>query len=566
MKWDERGLFRRIRLAALTTALLLVFSGLAPGLSPDFLPFSTGCALAEGEDDWEGAPDDWDENWDDFDMETIPFRLVNVEGKEPGIDRESEWKLELKQEWPDQELPERVTAVDMRLYCMNLDWEENWSHVWLKKLSGFPETLPCTGLKVGGRYMLSAIVYYDDDSIEVSAGFEIGGKGKELIDEVINQAAAECKVTGDQWQTALNLYRWLLNRQTYDDTLSYYSSDALLRGAGVCDSYARLYFLLCRAAGLPAYVIYGDTQRGYHAWDAVQIDGEWYYADPTWDDHPVNDPAMDYSQMTPDENGYSYGVSDYRYFMINRELMVINNHTSFEWLDERKWTCLEQPATSLNASYYVRTHRIERWGVADENGFRTIQELIRDTLSAGEKLWSSRSLFEVPVSTRDTFDTPFYLSGNEKYLLSRYLKGTEAELADGTTVKLDTYLYERGDKSGWVLNVYPEGAPATDEAGKYVLPDGLTRIEAQAFEGNPHCGEVICPSGLESIESRAFADCKELWYIWIPSDVKFIAEDAFTGCGEFCIWTEHRESEAARYAEEHDFTLFVQDEEEDSNG
>ena len=114
MKWDERGFFRRIRLAALMMALLLVFNGLAPGLSPDFLPFATGCALAEEEDDWEGAPDDWDENWDDFDMETIPFRLVNVEGKEPGIDRESEWKLELKQEWPDRELPERVTAVDMR--------------------------------------------------------------------------------------------------------------------------------------------------------------------------------------------------------------------------------------------------------------------------------------------------------------------------------------------------------------------------------------------------------------------------------------------------------------------
>jgi len=77
---------------------------------------------------------------------------------------------------------------------------------------------------------------------------------------------------------------------------------------------------------------------------------------------------------------------------------------------------------------------------------------------------------------------------------------------------------------------------------------------------------VICPVGLESIGSRAFAKCKRLWTIRIPSTVQTIAEDAFADCGEFSIFTEHRDSEAARYAERHGITLFVDDEEEGSNG
>lgn len=569
MKYAEHGVSRRIRIAALTMVFLLVFSGMFPWLSLDFTPLSTGSALADEGDDWEGSPEDPDEDLFDFDHESIPFRLINVEGKEPGIDQESEWTLILKPEWPDQDLPRRVTEVTMRLYCMDLDWKKQWSFVWKKDLKGLedlPDALPCTGVKIGGNYMLTAIVYNDGAPIYVSAGFKVEHAGRELIDNKINEAAAKCKVEGDQWQTALNLYQWLLDHLTYDGTLSYYSSEAILRGTGVCDSYARLYFLLCRAAGLPAYVVYGDTKTERHAWDAVQIDGQWYYADPTWDDHPLNDPAMDYSQPATDENGYSKGVSDYKHFMINRELMVLNDHATFEWLDEEKVNCTEQPATSLAASYYMHTGRCQQWGIDDGNGFRTFREIIQDTLSAGEKLWSSRKLPETLITTRGFSDKPFYLTENELYLLSRDLKGTELELSDGRTIRLDTYLYEDRNENVWVLNVYPEGARATDEAGKYVLPKGLKQIEAQAFEGDPHCGEVICPDGLESIGSRAFADCERLWYIWIPSDVKYIAEDAFAGCKEFCVWTEHRDSEAARYAEAHDFTLFVQDEDGDSNG
>ena len=553
----------KLRLAAVGFVVVWLFCSLIPAFSGTSLPLPVAAALAE-----EDEPEGWEDPEDDpysVDWPNIPFRLVNTEGKEPGIDQESEWSLVLKPDWEDQTLPTRVQKVHLRLDARDLDWKDNLSHVWKKEYEGFPDKMTCTGLKIAGYYLLTAYVYYTDEtSQEINATFTIQGEGKEKLMRVIEQAASECK-TSDEWQTALNLYNWLLNHLTYDSTLSYYSSDAILRGTGVCDSYARLYFLLCKAAGLDAYVIYGETKAGYHAWDAVKIDGEWYYADPTWDDHPINDPAMS-NQLTVDENGVSIGVPDYKYFMLTKELMTVYDHVTYEWLDENKWTSEEQPATSIAANYYVHTGLWKKWGIAEGDTFRTIPDMIAETLGSGAELWSSRSIRGIPLHTQGTNAPVFRLSAYEIFLLKNLLKGYTVKLADGREIKLDTYTYEPGDMSGTVLNAYPEGAPATDEAGRCELPEDLTHIKASAYEGDNHLGEVICPAGLVSIGPRAFANCKGLWNIRIPSTVQSIADDAFEGCEDFCIWTEHRDSLPVRYATEHNITVFVDDEEQDSNG
>ncbi len=230
---------------------LWLFCTLIPAFSGGSLPVPVKAALADEEDD-EDEPGDWEDPDDPYsvDWENIPFRLVNTPGKEPGIDRESEWSLVLKPEWEDQTLPDRVQKMFLRLDAMDLNWKDNLSHVWKKEYQGLPDKMTCTGLKVAGYYLLTAVVYYSDDTAQdIVTPFTVQGPGKELIMNVIRQAAEECK-TSDEWQTALRLYNWLLNHLTYDETLSYYSAEAILRGTGVCDSYARLYLLLCRAAGL----------------------------------------------------------------------------------------------------------------------------------------------------------------------------------------------------------------------------------------------------------------------------------------------------------------------------
>ena len=62
----------------------------------------------------------------------------------------------------------------------------------------------------------------------------------------------------------------------------------------------------------------------------------------------------------------------------------------------------------------------------------------------------------------------------------------------------------------------------------FILPDSLTTIEAEAFEGGAF-RYVQLSEGTASISSRAFADCPNLRYIYIPEATGTIAKDAFEG-------------------------------------
>lgn len=71
----------------------------------------------------------------------------------------------------------------------------------------------------------------------------------------------------------------------------------LIEGSAVCSGYTYAYKYLMDLAGVPCEEIDGDSTGtdqiaaalGYrwsvgHAWNIVQIDGEWYHVDVTWDD------------------------------------------------------------------------------------------------------------------------------------------------------------------------------------------------------------------------------------------------------------------------------------------
>ena len=59
---------------------------------------------------------------------------------------------------------------------------------------------------------------------------------------------------------------------------------------GICKDIAKLYQHMCQLAGLEVVIINGyacDSKKGFntseaHMWNAVKIDGIWYFVDPTW--------------------------------------------------------------------------------------------------------------------------------------------------------------------------------------------------------------------------------------------------------------------------------------------
>ena len=69
-----------------------------------------------------------------------------------------------------------------------------------------------------------------------------------------------------------------------------------------------------------------------------------------------------------------------------------------------------------------------------------------------------------------------------------------------------------------------------DQIKKVSLPDGITRIGANAFNVLHLVRGIGIPSSVESIGKSAFSDCSELENVTIPLGVKEIEEYAFESC------------------------------------
>ena len=60
---------------------------------------------------------------------------------------------------------------------------------------------------------------------------------------------------------------------------------ALVNGRCVCGGYSESFYYLTRALGVNSFYIQGYVGEEYHAWNYLELDGEYYYMDVTWDDY-----------------------------------------------------------------------------------------------------------------------------------------------------------------------------------------------------------------------------------------------------------------------------------------
>ncbi len=122
----------------------------------------------------------------------------------------------------------------------------------------------------------------------------VAGKVNAIIASVITPNMSE-------YQRALVLHDWLIYNADYDQTLTNRDADGvLLKGSGVCDSYARAYLMLCTAAGIECITVTGYAGEP-HGWNMVNLDGDWYHVDCTWDD-PVPGGDENHSYFLVDDD------------------------------------------------------------------------------------------------------------------------------------------------------------------------------------------------------------------------------------------------------------------------
>lgn len=114
-------------------------------------------------------------------------------------------------------------------------------------------------------------------------------------DAAFAQAAKEALsvVTEDMTdvQKAVALHDYLVVNCEYDyenllnktiPAESYTAYGALVKGVSVCQGYALAYKYLLQEVGIPCYMVSSSTMN--HAWNMVELGGQLYQVDVTWDD------------------------------------------------------------------------------------------------------------------------------------------------------------------------------------------------------------------------------------------------------------------------------------------
>lgn len=127
-----------------------------------------------------------------------------------------------------------------------------------------------------GDYVTFYTVYETVTPASLSDAKTIGGKIRAVI-------ASEIKPGMTDRQKALAIHDWLTHNAYYDNSLQNHGPDGvLLKGTGVCESYARAYQMFMSELGIPN--VYISSDRMNHAWNMIYVDGGWYHVDVTWDD------------------------------------------------------------------------------------------------------------------------------------------------------------------------------------------------------------------------------------------------------------------------------------------
>lgn len=164
---------------------------------------------------------------------------------------------------------------------------------------------------VGGDGWVEKISMKYLDSAEESAA------KYRAVCETAEEIASHAQTLGSDYDKVKYFHDVLVGGCEYSSETpdAYRAYGALVGGRAVCEGYAKAFELLCGYVGIPCLPVGGsakdaDGNSQLHMWNKVQLDGEWYNVDCTWDD-PVG--------------GESFGAR-YDYFLLS-DRDISANHT-----------------------------------------------------------------------------------------------------------------------------------------------------------------------------------------------------------------------------------------------
>lgn len=179
------------------------------------------------------------------------------------------------------------------------------------------------------RYLDQSLgIYNTADMHEISCAVVNNGEFVMRVNygAVEKEAAVEAAVaqiyrtynTGSTYDKVLAVHDYLCNTVVYQETGedSHSAYGALINKVAVCEGYALAFQKIMDTMGIPCFVATGNQ----HAWNVVQVDGQWYHIDVTNADQDwgiirdyflISGPSMGYTTWGNDLNVVTMATSNY---------------------------------------------------------------------------------------------------------------------------------------------------------------------------------------------------------------------------------------------------------------
>lgn len=218
----------------------------------------------------------------------------------------------------------------------------------------------------------------------------------EILKEDISKLKAEVDEFFESVESGLSQYErekyahnFILEKCEYDDSLkdtltvpkgkeaAFDPYGVMVDGVAVCEGYARTFQLLCNGLGLKCINIIGESEGELHMWNAVELDGDYYYVDPTWDDKDDEAFMYDYFNISEKQLLYDHDFSALSEDMSDEEICGegrVNALTSNFFIPK---------CTSTAYNYYIR----ESAHLSNYEGEEVKEKLLQSALNK-EKYFS----------------------------------------------------------------------------------------------------------------------------------------------------------------------------------
>ena len=313
----------------------------------------------------------------------------------------------------------------------------------------------------------------------------------------VREVVAEC-ASGNlsDYEKAFNLYDWLCVNAEYDYTYTWHTPDGvLLYGTGVCDSFARAYMLLLKEAGVECYRVHGTARYNGegHAWVLVNLDGEWYHMDPTWDE-----------------------ASEHRWYFGLNTALIERDHIS-EYIYTSSVETDENIPVSTAVKYNYEMNKAD--GVfSHENELGALIEALPPEQAEFSFYYTGNS---IPMAIQR-----WYNANKDEYHLTEY----SIVSANGSVF---LFKGKREAQSGDCL-VSADGVLIgyKGAGGHVVIPAdaGITSIGKGAFKDCSDVKSIVVPGTVKSVSSSAFVNCASLESIVFEEGVETIGSFVVSGC------------------------------------